>query len=319
MTMTTNTVTVPAGHEVHLVGRTNEPAVWRMPGGLLVATTGRGGDDQVAEIAALLDAIGAQVTRAPVVVVGAIAKIDELFAPARPATETLDSACAIYFQAGSLVGFTEAKLDRLAVQLRELGRRTTPIVCLDPAADVVRLRSRLAGMAARVASPDGTIAAEVVRPDGTIITGLVAQLAETIAAAPADDQAPLARSPMFTAMILAVVKRDTAETRRALSAALVARTAPFALLGTPGADGTYGIWPRDFGATKGVVAYPDVRSLHRAAHELGLQPGGYAIMAMPPATLMAWAASNELAVMACAFGARPDGTPGVWHVQLGAT
>jgi hypothetical protein len=310
--------TVPAGHEVRLVGRSIEPFVARMPGGLLVASTGCGGDDQVSEVSSLLEELAAQVKPSPVVMSTAIVQLHELFAPSHPITQEIESAAVIYLQQGSLAGWTDAGLDNITTRLRDLGRRTKVFVCLDPTNDVLRIKPRLdgAGIEIRTAIPDGTIVAEVRRPDGAVLTGLVGTLAAHVLSDAVDSEAPLARSPRLNALVLEVVRSDNERTRRALEDCLKARTAPLALIATQTANGEFGIQPRNWPGKQAFVAYGDERSLHRAARKLGMQVGSYAVAAMPPSKLFSWSASMRMTVMLCAFADRADGTSEAWHVAL---
>lgn len=78
------------------MGRTLEPFIARTPGGLLVASTGRGGDDQESEVASLLERLAAQVKPCAVVINAETTRLDELLAPALPATQTAESAAVVY-------------------------------------------------------------------------------------------------------------------------------------------------------------------------------------------------------------------------------
>lgn len=316
-----SSTTVPAGHEVRLFGRTLEPFIGRTPGGLLVASTGRGGDDQESEVASMLEGLAAQVQPRPVVINAEIARLDELFAPAPPVTQTVESAAAVYFQKGSLAGLTDKALAHIADRLRDLGRRTKLFVALEPTDDVVRIAPMLtkAGIPPRLAAPDGTIAVEVRRPDGAVVIGVVAtplgERAQPVAAAPEATDL-LLRSPRFDALVLDVVQDTQARTRRALMEYLKARTAPLALIATPTPTGELAIQPRHWPGKQAFVAYGDERSLQRAARELGHQRGSYAVAAMPPSKLFRWAASIDMIVMLCAFEGPADGTGEAWHVPL---
>lgn len=134
-------MTVPEGHEVRLFGRTIEPFIGRMPGGLLVASTGCGGDDQESEVASMLVGLAAQVKPCAVIINAEIVRLDELFAPRLPPTQTAESAAVVYFQKGSLAGCTDKALAGITDRLRDLGRRTTLFVGLDPAHDESRVQA----------------------------------------------------------------------------------------------------------------------------------------------------------------------------------
>jgi hypothetical protein len=311
-----STTTVPDGHQVLTVGRTLGPSLGRLPGGLLVATTGFGGDDQESEVTAMLEAVAAQVKPCPVVITASAAQIAELFAPALPATQTAASAALIYFQKGSLAGWPDSSLERITARLRDVARRTSLFVSLDAAYDVLRIVPMLeqAGIDFRIAAEDGTIAAEVHRPDGAIVTGYVAA---PIAAAPAagDTEATdvLQRSPRFDALVLEVVQGANPDT---LERYLEARRAPLALIAVPTPTGEFAIQPRNWPGKQGFVAYADERALLRAVREMGVEPGSYAIAAMAPAKLFRWAASIEMTIMLCVFEDRADGTSKAWHIPL---
>jgi hypothetical protein len=303
---------VPPGHRIEGVSRSIEPHMTRMRGGLLVASTGCGGDDQVAEVGAMLDRVVAALEPRAVVISLDATRIDELFAPAEPRTQTVASATLICFQKGSLVGWNDDGLKRLVSRLRELSRQTKLITCLDLANDVLRLKPLLEAAGIEPFTPlhDGTLVVEVHRPDGAIVTGLVASAIASRIHDVADEtnELPL-RAPRFNALALAVIRDDTAETRRAFDAYLKARPTPLALIAPRKPDGEFAIQRRNWPGKQAFVAYGDSRSLHRAASELGMPTGSYAVAAMPVAKMFAWAASLEVAVMLCTF----DGER-VWNV-----
>ena len=313
---------VPAGHEVRLLRGSVDPSIARMPGGLLVASTGLGGDDQVSEVSALIEALATEIKPYTVTMNAAIAQLVELFAPNAPTTRERESATLVYLQNRSLVGWTDAALDSLASTLRELGRRTTLFVFLDPSHDVLRIAPVLAGagLELRTPAPDGTIVAEVRRPDGSIVTALIGNTGtggvSHDAAASDEAAAPLARSPRLDTLVLSFLQVPTEESKRALDDYLAARTAPLALIASKGRTGEFGIQPRSWPDKQGLVAYGDERSLHRSARELDMPVGSYAIAAMPVPKLFTWAVSLQLPVMICAFDDSPNGTHSAWHVAL---
>jgi hypothetical protein len=316
-------IRVPAGHKVQIVKGTLAPSVHRLDGGLLIASTGLAGDDSLAEIPELLSQLERMVTPCKVVVAAGEGELADLFAPARPPTETLESAAVVLFQKGSLAGWTGEDLSGLAIRLRDLAQRTTLIVCVEPSSELrrIKLRFESAGLELRLPTPDGAVAFEVHRPDRTILTGVIApplhaRALEDAAGADADADSVLGRSPRLNALLLAHVRAESAQTRRAIEEHLEARTAPFVLIARQGGDGQYGIAPRDFGGRQALVAYGDERALHGAARALGIAPESYAIAGMPPRSLFAWAASLSVPLMLCAYEDPADLTSQVWHVPL---
>lgn len=292
-----------------------------MGGGLLVASTGTAGDDQLAELAELLSRLERMVTPCEVIIATGAGALSDLFAPARPSTETLESAAVVLFQRGSLAGWTGADLSGLAIRLRDLAQRTTLRIYVEPSPELrrVKLRFESAGLELRVPAPDGTVALEVHRPDRTIVTGLISSPLDGRAveeAAGEDAAAVLGRSPRLNALLLAHVRAESAQTRRAIEEYLEARTAPFVLIARQGANGQFGIPPRDFAGGQAFVAYGDERALHGAARAMGMASDSYAIAGMPPRKLFAWAASMNVPLLLCAYEDPADLTSHVWNVPF---
>jgi hypothetical protein len=316
------TTTVPEGHEVRLLGRTLEPSIGRMAGGLLVASTGCGGDHQEWEVTAMLEGLAAQVQPCAVSINADIMRLDELFAKSLPSTRTVASAAMVYFQRGSLAGLTDPALEAITTRLRDLGRQTRLFVGLEPAYDVSRIipMLRKAGITVGLADNDGTIAAEVHRPDGAVVTGFViAPLGERESPTPPDSESTdvLMRSPRYDKLVLEVVRSNNQHSRRKLEEYLKARKSPLALMASKNRTGEFAVQPRSWPGKQAFVAYADKRALLRAAGELGApQTGEYAIAAMLPSQLFAWACSNEMAVVLCVFEDRANGTSEAWHVPF---
>lgn len=306
-------VTVPEGHEVRAVGGSLIPSVHRLEGGLLVATTGAAGDDHLAEVSQLLSEVERQSTPCKVIASASAVRLQDLFAPAAPATETFESAALVFFQRGSCVGWTDEALGVVATRLQKLARRVKLFICVEPSHELsrVKLSFESEGLGVTIPAHDGTVAVEVRRPDRTIITALTNTSPDARVLAESARMAVdvvLQRSPQLNALLLAIVQDNNARTRSTLESYLEVRTAPFALIASQGADGQYGISPRSFPGMSAFVAYGDERALHGAAHALGMPPGGYAMAALLPRKLFCMGLIGEYAVAdLCVRGSgRPD-------------
>lgn len=105
---------------------------------------------------------------------------------------------------------------------------------------------------------------------------------------------PLARAPRLGRLLLDVATTGSEAAWAALNEELLSRDFPLILMADPK---TKGIAPRAWpGLGKALPAYPDLVSLEWTAADLKMASSSFAVAAMPPRTLLEWAAKIGVAI-----------------------
>jgi hypothetical protein len=306
-----NTI-VPDGHRIDVFNGLPFPTIRRTSGGALVACTGFGGDDQLAEVSHLLDRIEEELSSGSVRIARHVGMLSDLFAPHQPETELVPSAVALLFQENALAGADEHPNfpSNLVRRLRSLATVTCVEIYVDGPVGH-ELRCMLSELRSPVRRPaqDGAILLDVHRPDGLTITAFVGLVTDVLAERIVPDAGKKlpARAPRLARHLLSVAKCSPDNAVPLLLEHLATRAWHFALIASRGDDGQMTIAPMQWPGYRAFAVYPDSVTFGRAARDLGLAPGSFAMAGMPPATLFDWAIAQDIAISLCVYA--DDGGP----------
>jgi hypothetical protein len=319
---TSASFTVPPGHQVHVFQGGVFPGLNRTPTGVVFLQTGLGGDDQVNEIAGLLqaaeEAVRQQSALSEVKVAAIQGTLSELAAPHQPSLLRVPCLVVASFQPGSLQGWLDdaAGRQRLTRLLQHVStaRSDVPVAFRLFAVPGSREALALAAIAAELGlvleSPqqDGALFAEVQRPDAQTLVALLGR--PMPAAASAQPQvpggpAPLVRSPRLQRLLAEAAEEPSAISWSALAQELLQRHAPLLCMTEPAPNGGHSC---KLASTPGdgpaLAVFPDLMALHQTARAWGLAEGTYGIAAMGIRQLAPWALQMGPPVLLSGFRTR---------------
>jgi len=252
----TDMIRVPEGFMVQTwPGEIPEPSFSRMDGGVLLASTGPGGDMNVEVLRAVFDGVERALERPhrPALLVPRPVHLAELFEEESPAVIPVEEVVVWTLQEAILDGWQDdpRRLQEMLRRFhgfasRKASGRILQIVCvkkpyLEEVSSILGLIQGL-GIDVRELPPDGVALIEAHRPDGFILSGLPGKSLDPIgdsarlqpwrlneernAAASRGDEAELARLDEEEIRLLGSISRGSAEPRAVLHAPLLRSLLP---------------------------------------------------------------------------------------------
>ena len=290
-----NDIKVPEGFSVQLHQVSPDPAVTRSSSGALLVHLGFGGDDP-RELPDLLVSVKRQLQeRAPLTrFVSQARKLSDLFTD--KFTQAHEHAMVFWTNLGDAVNEAPERLDQCLEVIKGINLHQTLILGGRPSTGRGQLQklSQHGVQLIVTPAPQSNFLAEVKRPDGVVIVGFTEFEAWSapLEDKPAKQGGGLFRAPRLRRLLLNVLDKGQQGAWSALHDELLRRQHPLLFFVESNGQLRTMSWPEK--PESALPIFSDLRSLLRAASELGRAVGTYGIGSLTADKLIALAKKNKL-------------------------